>query len=267
MMRLEKTARRLRSDGVRPVVPFFTLGFPDERRSLELLAGASALGCPIVEIGIAFSDPVADGPVIQQASQRALENGMTLRHALELLPDVAGGGALPVIMTYLNPILRLGPEHFARTAARAGCAGVIVPDLSLEESGALRTVLAERGLALVDLAAPATPERRLARIAGGAAGFLYLVAVTGVTGTRSAAADELADFAGRVRRQTDLPLYAGFGIDGPARAVEAAAACDGVIMGSALLRRLLDEPDPQEGVRRCLALLRETVEALDSARR
>jgi len=262
MNRLERATRELRERGETALVPFLTAGYPDERTSVELLVAAADLGCPVVEIGVPFSDPVADGPIIQRASQASLDNGMTLRRALDLVAEVSTSSALPVMMTYLNPVLRLGMREFARLAARAGCAGVIVPDLALEESAPVRRILADEGLSLVDLAAPTSGDMRLADITTVAAGFLYLVAVTGVTGTSSAAPADLARFAVNVRRHTDLPLYAGFGIDGPARACEAAACCDGVIMGSALVRCLLDEPDPRAGQDRVLDLLRTTHAAL-----
>ncbi len=264
-MILEQTTREFRTAGRKALVPFVTAGFPDEATSLALIRAAGETGCPVVEIGVPFSDPVADGPVIQQASQRALEQGMTLRRAFDAVTAAREHGAQPVMMTYLNPILRMEPATFAREAAQAGCAGVIVPDLGFEETGILRPVLADEGLALIDLAAPTTPDDRLARIAGPAAGFLYLVAVTGVTGTCSPVAEQLAAFAGRVRASTDLPLYAGFGIDGPARAVSSAEACDGVIMGSALLRCFLEESDSAAGLERARTLLIETRQALDDA--
>jgi tryptophan synthase alpha chain len=196
-------------------------------------------------VGVPFSDPVADGPVIQQASQAALAGGMTLRRALDLVAELKDEPVQPVMMTYLNPVLRLGLDRFAREAAAAGCAGVIVPDLSREETAPLRQALAGEGLALVDLVAPTTTDARLGAIAEPAAGFLYLVAVAGVTGTRSAAAADLEAFVSRVRQHTDLPLYAGFGIDGAARAREAVVQADGAIVGSALLRRLLDGHGPE----------------------
>lgn len=265
MNRLETVARAVRDRGGKALVPFFTAGFPDESTSLKLLAAAAELGCPVVEVGVPFSDPVADGPIIQKASQIALENGMNLRRALDLVAELSTGPALPVMMTYLNPILRLGIAEFCRAAARAGCAGMIIPDLGFEETALMRGALAAEGLALVDLAAPTTPLDRLARIAGPAAGFLYLVAVTGVTGSADGAAADLAGFAERVRRSTDLPLYAGFGIDGPEKAAAAARHCDGVIMGSALLRPLLEDPDPRSGMEQSLALLQATHRALDPA--
>jgi tryptophan synthase alpha chain len=267
MTRLERRCRALRAAGGKALVPYLTAGFPDEETSLALLAGAAARGCAAVEVGVPFSDPVADGPVIQQASQRALERGMTLVRALDLVRELAGGGAAPVVMTYLNPILRLGTGAFADAAARAGCAGVIVPDLSFEESPELRAALAGADLPLIDLVAPTTDSRRLARIAPAAAGFLYLVAVTGVTGTRAPDARDLAALTARAREHTDLPLYVGFGIDGPVRAREAAAAADGAIVGSALVRCFLDHPDPRSGLTAALALVDELLAALPEPQR
>jgi tryptophan synthase alpha chain len=260
--RLEEICRAQRSAGAKALVPFLTAGFPDEATTLDLLAGCAERGCRVVEVGVPFSDPIADGPAIQQASQRALERGMTLTRALHLVRELADGGTAPVVMSYLNPILSLGFSAFADAAARAGCAGVIVPDLSVEESPELRDALAAAGLPLVDLVAPTTGADRLARIAPAAAGFLYLIAVAGVTGTRAASADDLAAFAARVRASSDVPLYIGFGIDGPDRAREAAAAADGVIVGSALVRRLLDNPDPRAGLASAIALVDELVAAL-----
>lgn len=258
MTRLEDHCRARRAGGRKMLVPFLTAGFPDERTSLDLLAACLDQGCEVVEVGVPFSDPVADGPVIQQASQAALDRGMTLLRSLDLVRELSTDKrALPVMMTYLNPVLRLGFGAFARAAAAAGCAGVIVPDMSVEEAGPLREALRREGVALVDLAAPTTTDARLGRIAGGASGFLYLVAVAGVTGTRSADPAALAAFTARVRGVTDLPLYVGFGIDNGDRAAEAAAAADGVIVGSALIRRLLDAPTGAAGRQAVLSLLAE----------
>ncbi len=258
---LERLCRARRDAGQPTLVPFATAGFPTADACLNLLQGCIDRGCPVVEIGVPFSDPVADGPVIQQASSAALAGGMTLRRALDLVGELQGEAA-PVLMTYLNPILRLGLDGFAAAAARAGCQGVIVPDLSREEAGPLRRALAATGLALVDLVAPTTPDARLARIAGPARGFLYLVAVAGVTGTRAADPGQLAAFAARVARHTDLPRYVGFGIDGPARALEAVRCADGAIVGSALMRHLLEAPDPHAGVGDALALVDAMLAAL-----
>ncbi len=261
MTALERACRDRRQRGEKALVPFLTAGFPDERTSLELLAACARRGCEVVEIGVPFSDPVADGPVIQQASQAALAGGMTLRRALDLVTELKDEAVQPVMMTYLNPVLRLGLDEFARRSARAGCAGVIVPDLSSEETAPLRDALSGEGVALVDLVAPTTTEDRMAAITATAGGFLYLVAVAGVTGTTSANAADLQSFTDRVRRHTDLPLYVGFGIDGAVKAREAVQAADGAIVGSALIRRLLDNPD-SGGVTAVLDLVDEMLAAL-----
>ena len=262
MTALERACRVRRERGEPALVPFLTAGFPDEQTSLEVLIECGRRGCEVVEGGVPFSDPVADGPVIQHASQVALENGMTPRRALDLVRELASAGLLPVVMTYLNPVLRFGVAPFARAASHAGCAGVIVPDLSVEDAGPLREALSAEGVALVDLVAPTTPDDRLRRIAQAAEGFLYLVSVAGVTGGAGASAEHLAAYTERVRRHTDLPLYVGFGIDGPARAREAAAHADGVIVGSALIRRLTNSPDSGAGMADALAFMDELQAAL-----
>jgi tryptophan synthase alpha chain len=262
---LERACRARRDLGERALVPFVTAGFPDERTSIELLVECGRRGCEVVEVGVPFSDPVADGPVIQRASQVALANGMTLARALALVHDVAAHGILPVMMTYVNPVLRFGFTQFAQEAQAAGCAGVIVPDLSVEDAAPLRDALLAHGVALVDLVAPTTPNDRMHRIAGAAQGFLYLVSVTGVTGSGGASAAQLAPFVERVRRHTDLPLYVGFGIDGPERARAAAAHADGVIVGSALLRRLAGDPDLATGAEAALQLIDGILAALPVA--
>lgn len=267
MTRLDTISRELQRQGRRPLVPYVTAGFPEVATSQALLAGCIERGCRVVEVGVPFSDPVADGPVIQRTSQIALDRGMTLLRALDLVGELVDDGLAPVMMTYLNPILRLGVPSFAARAARAGCAGVIVPDLSFEESDNLRRALEDEGLALVDLAAPTTPGPRLARLASQSRGFLYLVAVAGVTGTRSAAADELASFVGRAREHTDTPLYVGFGIDGPERAREAADVADGVIVGSALLRPLLEHDGTADGLAAALQLVDDLLAALEPGER
>ncbi len=235
--RLTQLTSRLREEGIKPLVPFLTAGFPDEKKFVGIIAAAAAAGCPIVEIGIPFSDPVADGPVIQASSQQVLAQGMTLARTLELAAAAEREHGLGVVlMGYLNPILKMGPEQFATACGQARIAGVIIPDLPPEEAAGLRALLAEHGTDLVDLIAPTTAAERVSRNAAEAGGFLYLVSTTGVTGGATAKQDTLPGYVARVREATDLPLYVGFGIAEPGQAAQVAAVADGAIVGSALIR-------------------------------
>ena len=241
MTRLAELTGRLRTEGRKPVVPFLTAGYPDSETFDAVMGAAAAAGCPLVEIGIPFSDPVADGPVIQAASQKALAAGMSLEGTLEMAGRTARDHGLAVVlMGYLNPLLKMGPENFARACADQAVAGVIVPDLPLEEARGLRDILLAHGVELVDLVAPTTGDDRLTAHAEAAGGFLYLVSTTGVTGSGPAADDGLEAYVARVRRANPLPLYVGFGISEPAHAARVAACADGAVVGSALIR-LIDE--------------------------
>jgi len=249
MTRLEQLTSDLRTRGVKPLVPFLTAGYPDEPTFLALMKAAADAGCAIVEIGIPFSDPVADGPVIQASSQRALEQGMTLTRAIELAARVhADHGLAVVLMGYLNPILHLGPEVFAAACREAAVAGVIVPDLPLEESGGLRALLLEADVDLIDLVAPTTDQARLEHHTAAAGGFMYLVSTTGVTGTGAGSGDDLENYVARVRAANPLPLYVGFGIATPKDAARVAACADGAVVGSALIRIIDQAGSPAEAV-------------------
>lgn len=235
--RLSQVTRRLQSKGIKPLVPFLTAGYPDEKTFCRIVAAVAEAGCPILEIGFPFSDPVADGPVIQASSQRALAQGMTLQRTLELAAQARKEHGLSVVlMGYLNPVLKMGPESFATACAESEIAGVIIPDLPPEEALGLRDLLARSGTDLVDLIAPTTDELRLARNVDHCRGFLYLVSTTGVTGSSEGAGQGLEQYVARIRQITDLPLYVGFGISTPAQAAEVAHVADGAVVGSALIR-------------------------------
>jgi tryptophan synthase alpha chain len=239
MSRLSTLTARLQQEGRKPLVPFLTAGYPDPDTFAGVMAAAADAGCPLVEIGIPFSDPVADGPVIQAASQRVLEEGMSLPKTLALAADTARRHGLAVVlMGYLNPILKLGPKVFADACRKAEVAGVIVPDLPLEESAGLRLTLQAREVDLVDLVAPTTDRARLAKHTAAAGGFLYLVSNTGVTGSGPGTGHDLEAYVARVRRANPLPLYVGFGIAKPAQAARVAACADGAVVGSALIRTI-----------------------------
>ena len=232
---------------------------------MQLVRAASEAGCDAVEIGIPFSDPIADGPLIQESSKAALDAGMTLDRSLQLADRISKEITTPLVfMGYYNPILNMGAERFADAAVANGVTGVIVPDLSFEESSAVRTKFDAAGLTYIDLLAPTSSDDRVAAIADAASGFVYLVSVTGVTGVKSATAGELAGFVDRVAIHTDLPLYVGFGISGPERAAETARICDGVIIGSALIREIQAAASGEEAVERVATFLSNVRAAIDA---
>lgn len=248
MTRLGELTAGLREKGVKPLVPFLTAGYPNEKTFLEVMGAAAAAGCSIVEIGIPFSDPVADGPVIQASSQKALEQGMTLTRTIELAAEVhREHGLAVVLMGYLNPILHMGPDKFAAACKEAGVAGLIVPDLPLEESAGFRALLLECDVDLIDLVAPTTDNDRLEHHTAAAGGFMYLVSTTGVTGSGAGTGDDLESYVARVRAANPLPLYVGFGIATPDDASRVAACADGAVVGSALIR-LIDQSENNAAV-------------------
>ncbi|MDH3197851.1 MAG: tryptophan synthase subunit alpha [Candidatus Krumholzibacteria bacterium] len=236
MTRLAAHSLRLRSHGRKALVAYLTAGYPDVETSLGLILAAAEAGCDAIEIGIPFSDPIADGPVIQAASTQALAGGMTVAGAMTLAARAAERTDVPLLfMSYVSPILAYGIDRFAEDAARAGVSGAIVPDVPHEESAEIRAALEARGLALIDLVAPTSSDPRLRAIGATARGFLYLVSLTGVTGARARLDADLSAFVSRVRAVTEVPLYVGFGISNAEQAAAAARAADGVIIGSRLL--------------------------------
>jgi tryptophan synthase alpha chain len=227
---------RLFRDAGRPLLmPYAVGGFPDRGSCLEILRTYITSGADLVEIGIPFSDPLADGPVIQSASQVALRNGIRPADVLDLAGDATAGGARVVLLSYLNTILAFGPERFFDSCRSCGVLGVVVPDVPVEEAGDLQTTARERGVDVILLAAPTSTDARLARIAAAASGFIYCVSTTGVTGARASLRSDLPKFVARLRQHTRLPLAVGFGVSTAEQADEVAGYADGVIIGSALV--------------------------------
>ena len=263
-MKLIDYTTGMRARGEKALVPFFTAGYPDEETFCDIVRAAAAAGCSVMEIGIPFSDPMADGPVIQQSSRVALEHGMTLRRALDLTASLSNEVDVGfVFMSYINPLLRMGFGDYAARAHDAGVRGTIVPDLPLEESGEIRSTFAGTGMALVDLVAPTSGEERIRRLGTGADGFLYLVSLTGVTGVRGHLSRDLGAFVSRVRAHTGVPLYVGFGVSGPEQAAHVSQHADGVIIGSALVRIIQQAATGEEAVRAVDAFLREVRAAME----
>jgi len=247
--------RRLRTAGRRALVCYITAGHPDYERSLAVLQGIVAAGADIVEVGVPFSDPLADGPVIQTSSQHALERGMTFERTLQLIRDARVDAPI-VLFSYLNPIIAAGPDALERAAA-AGAHGLLITDLPLGADAALEQRFADGPLDYVRLVAPTTPRERMADIARHGSGFVYLISRLGVTGERSDIAADLPATVTLLRSVTDLPVCVGFGISTPAQAATVAALADGVVVGSALVRAA--ESSVDEAVR----LVRDLRVAID----
>lgn len=240
--RLE-AAVRAPADEIR-LIPYVMAGYPGLERAIELGRAYARAGAAAIEVGVPYSDPLADGPVVQRAGQTALEAGTTLGDALRTAAAIAIEGAPIVLMTYVNPVLAAGAEQFAREAADAGVAGVIVPDLPAEEAQPVTAPLREAGVDTIFMVAPTSPGSRIHGIAERSSGFLYCVTLAGVTGARHRLAPGLEALLGRVRAATELPLAAGFGISRPEHLRRLVGMADAAVVASALLERTHRGDDP-----------------------
>ena len=266
MARLTETFRELARLKQTCLMPYITAGFPRTDLTPDLLEAMAAAGANILEVGVPFSDPLADGVTIQRSSQAALAAGVTPARCFEYVAAARARGVQQpiVLMGYVNPILRFGVEAYLAAAERAGVDGLIVPDLPPEEAADLRAACRRHGIDLIFLLAPTSTDARIRSVAEQTTGFLYCVSLTGVTGARQDLQSGLAEFLARVRRQTDLPLAVGFGVGTPEQAVRVAQVADGVAIGSALVDRL-GRASPDQAIEAAGEFVRSFRAALDGA--
>ncbi len=259
MSRIEARFARLRAEGRRAFVSFVMAGDPDYERSLALVRGLPGAGVDIVELGMPFTDPMADGPAIQRAGQRALAAGQTMGRTLEMVRALRRDDAeTPVIlMGYYNPIHSMGVARFLAEAKEAGVDGLIIVDLPPEEDDELCLPAVQAGLNFIRLATPTTDERRLPKVLENTSGFLYYVSITGITGAAAAQAEAVAPEVARIKRATELPVCVGFGIRTPEAAAAIASIADGAVVGTAIVERIGNGEPPED----VLAFVRSLADA------
>ncbi len=243
-------------------MPYYPLGYPDLDTSIDVIEALAQNGADLIEVGLSFSDPLADGPVIQKATQIALEQGITVKKSLAAVAELRKRGVtIPLIlMGYFNPMLAYGLEKFIHDAREAGADGFIIPDLPLEEAGEFQVLVDD--LPLIQMLAPTSPNERMEMIARNAKGFIYLVSVTGVTGARTSISNGLGDLIARVREHTSVPVCVGFGIGTPEQAKEVGALADGVIVGSACVKTIGSSEKPVETAKQFAAEFRSALNEL-----
>ena len=273
MSRIASRFAALKSEGRGALIPFLEAWDPDQATSMAILRGMPAAGADLIEIGMPFTDPMADGPIIQAAGKRALKAGVKVARVLAMVRDFRReDNATPVIlMGYLNPILSYGPQRFCTDAASSGVDGLIVVDLPTEEADMLVPFANASGLDVIRLVAPTTDDARLVHVLSGSSGFVYYVSITGITGTSSATAEHLAAAIPRVRKATDLPIAIGFGVRTPAQAAEVVRVADAAVVASALIDTLAAHLDDSgratpDAVRVVLDQVRDLADAVRTAR-
>ena len=270
--RLDKRFAKLKAEGRPAFVTFITAGDPNPDFSLEILTGLPGAGSDVIEIGMPFTDPMADGPAIQASSQRALKAGATMKKTLDLVRAFrkADNDTPIVLMGYYNPIYHMGVPHFLDAATEAGVDGLIVVDLPPEEDDELCVPALTAGLNFIRLATPTTDDKRLPAVLANTSGFVYYVSITGITGSATPETNKVAAAVERIKRHTSLPVAVGFGIKTPEQAHAIAAAADGAVVGSAIVGAIADELDgegkPKSGAGpRVLALVRKLADGVHSA--
>ena len=250
-----------RGEGRAALVGYLPAGFPDVDGGIEALRAMVGAGCDVIEVGLPYSDPVMDGPTIQAAAQQALDGGVRTRDVLRTVEAVAATGVPTVVMTYWNPVERYGAERFAADLASAGGAGLITPDLTPDSAEDWIAAADAHGLDKIFLVAPSSTDERIAMTTAACRGFVYATAVMGVTGARTTSSDLAGPLVARTRLATDLPVGVGLGVSNGDQAAEIAAYADGVIVGSAFVRTLLDHPQDRAAGLQALSALTEELAA------
>jgi tryptophan synthase alpha chain len=260
------TLAKARGENRAALVGYLPVGFPDVQGSIEAMVAMVEAGVDIVEIGVPYSDPLMDGPVIQHAAEAALQRGSRLADVFTAVRAVADAGAPALVMTYWNPVVRYGVDRFADDLAAAGGAGLITPDLIPDEGEAWIAAAERNDLDRVFLVAPSSTDARLASTGAACRGFVYAASTMGVTGARTSVGDAAGTLVSRARAVTDLPICVGLGVSTGAQAAQVAAFADGVIVGSALVRCLVDAPTPAEGLTALRALTAELAACVRAGR-
>ncbi len=263
MSRITETFKGLKSENKKALVAFITAGDPDIPTTLDIFKAAEEGGADIIELGVPFSDPLADGPVIQASAQRALKSGTTLKKIIQLVSEIRKTSQLPIVlMTSYNPVWVYGPQQFAKDAQEAGVDGMIIPDLPPEEAEEFEVDCKSSGLDLIYLLAPTSTPDRISLIGGKSSGFIYYVSLTGTTGVRQGLAEGVEEKVTSIKNATTLPVLIGFGISNPEDARQAAAISDGVIVGSALVRLIEEASDAKERLNQVREFVSQMKQAL-----
>ncbi len=250
MSRIEQVFKDLREAGRKALIPYIMAGDPSLEATKKFVSDLERSGADIIEIGVPFSDPLADGPTIQRASERSLQQGTTLKKVLALVKEIKQYCGIPlVLMTYFNPVFKLGVRRFIKDAVGAGVDGVIIPDLIPEEAAELTGPAGQYGLDTVFLLAPTSTKDRISKVAGVSTGFIYYVSITGITGSRLSMGKAMRDTLNSIKKASEKPVAVGFGISNPQEAARVAGLADGVIIGSAIVKRIAEGRDIKRFVR------------------
>jgi tryptophan synthase alpha chain len=260
MSRIAETFARLKHEGKKGFIPFITAGDPDLKTTRDLILELDRVGATVIELGVPFSDPMADGPVIQRASERALRHGFGLTEILHTIAEARKQTRVPVVLfSYFNPLLQFGIENLAREAEHAGVDGILVTDLAPEEAGRFAAMLRAHEIDMIFLVAPTSTDERLKMVAERASGFIYAVSRTGVTGAREEVSAEAEHLVNRVRKVSDLPVAVGFGISKPEHVADIWRFADAAVVGSAIVREIEQALSPADAVSRVGRFARELI--------